>query len=240
MSEQPYVQEFEPDPRDAIARFIQKANDRKMAQMPRPTFYAGLDFGKQGDYSALTIIEKRRPTLWIRYASRFPLGMSYPDQVAKLRSIIGRQSLGPSVKLILDRTGVGEAACDLITRAISTAEIIPVTITSGRRVTLHKDGSFGTPKKDLVSTLRMLIDSGQLRIAEKLRGKAVLEGELKSFQIQFNQHGHAKFESPSGEHDDLVLSLALACWFAENEGKFDTHKPFDPLLLSSGQEFRIW
>lgn len=232
--------EFELDPRDAFAKFIQKANDRKVSQMTRPTFYCGLDLGKLGDFSALSILEKRHQAQWIRYASRFQLNLSYVDQVVKLRSILGRQSLGPSIKLIVDRTGVGEAACDLIKRAITNAEIIPITITSGNRVTIHKDGGFGVPKKDLVSALRVSMESGRLKKAARLPNKEVLDSELRAFQIQFNQRGHASFEAGGSEHDDLVLSLALAVWLSENEGKFDVHRPFDPLLLSSGQEFRLW
>ncbi|MBL8800448.1 MAG: hypothetical protein JNN27_00510, partial [Planctomycetes bacterium] len=36
--------------------------------------------------------------------------------------------------------------------------------------------------------------------------------ELESFQYSVNDNGYARMSAPSGQHDDIVISLALAAW----------------------------
>lgn len=44
--------------------------------------------------------------------------------------------------------------------------------------------------------------------------------ELRSTQVSVTTSGHERFEedSRSGEHDDLVIAMALACWRARKDG----------------------
>jgi hypothetical protein len=47
----------------------------------------------------------------------------------------------------------------------------------------------------------------------------VLTDELQGFQVKVetsSHGGHARFEHRQGEHDDLVLALAMALWYAEH------------------------
>ena len=36
--------------------------------------------------------------------------------------------------------------------------------------------------------------------------------ELRSYQVEIGDAGHAKFGAPAGAHDDRVISLALVWW----------------------------
>ncbi len=46
-----------------------------------------------------------------------------------------------------------------------------------------------------------------------------LLGELAAFQEKITARGHDTYAAASGEHDDLVLAVALAVWFAEVRGR---------------------
>ena len=66
----------------------------------------------------------------------------------------------------------------------------------------------------------MCLDSGRLHIPTLLGHGATLKAELANFRVKINlRTAHDSYEAgPSwreGEHDDLVLSLAMALWFAE-------------------------
>ena len=65
--------------------------------------------------------------------------------------------------------------------------------------------------------LQVLLQSGRLKVSQKLPLAKVLAKELAAFRVKITAAGNETFgnlwrESP---HDDLVLALALACWVGE-------------------------
>ncbi len=82
-----------------------------------------------------------------------------------------------------------------------------MTITGGERAHVHCHG-WNVPKQDLISGVRVLLERGELRIARDLKGLRILMRELMEMQADGNRHG---------EHDDLVIALALACWRAKRK-----------------------
>jgi hypothetical protein len=58
------------------------------------------------------------------------------------------------------------------------------------------------------------LESGRLRIAADLPLGPALQRELAAFKAKIGRNGHASFEG-AGEHDDLVIALALGVWRAE-------------------------
>ena len=116
--------------------------------------------------------------------------------------------------MVVDQTGVGRAVVDLMRRAVGW--VVPVTITGGHAVTMSEDRSFHVPKKELVTCLQVVLQSRRLRIARTLHEAAVLVRELQQFQVKITQAAHETFGVwREGQHDDLVLAVALACWWAE-------------------------
>ncbi|MEJ7810414.1 MAG: hypothetical protein WKG32_08375 [Gemmatimonadaceae bacterium] len=116
--------------------------------------------------------------------------------------------------LVVDFTGVGRPVVDML-RA-DKLEPVAVTITGGDQVT--RDGlAWRVPKRDLVGALQVLLQSKRLRIARELPSAAVLVDELLRFRVKINPDtAHDSYGSwREGEHDDLVLALALAVWWAE-------------------------
>jgi hypothetical protein len=63
----------------------------------------------------------------------------------------------------------------------------------------------------------VLLQNGQLKIAEGLALRETLVKELLNFRVKINiSTAHDSYEAwREGDHDDLVLSVALACWAGE-------------------------
>jgi hypothetical protein len=91
-------------------------------------------------------------------------------------------------------------------------ELSAVTITGGERANQHGSG-WNVPKQDLIAGLQVLLERGELRIARDLRGARMLMRELMDVQTRSGKTGA---EGP-GQHDDLVIALALACWKAKQK-----------------------
>jgi hypothetical protein len=91
-----------------------------------------------------------------------------------------------------------------------------VIVTGGDSVT-HGKGILRAPKRDLVNAPLVLLQRGQLKMAEGLALKDSLVKELLNFRVKINiATAQDSYEAwREGDHDDLVLSVALACWAGE-------------------------
>jgi hypothetical protein len=97
-----------------------------------------------------------------------------------------------------------------------TCQFCPVTITAGHEVTLSEAGRFRVPKKELVGVLQVLLPARRLRIAQSLPEAAILAKELETFQVKITAAANEAFGAwREGQHDDLVLAVALAAWAGE-------------------------
>jgi hypothetical protein len=104
-----------------------------------------------------------------------------------------------------------------------------VTITGGHAVTVSEDGSYHVPKKELVTCLQVVLQGRRLQIVRSLPEAAALVRELQQFQVKITAAAHETFGVwREGQHDDLVLAVALACWWAER------HPPMHDAFHSGG------
>ena len=158
----------------------------------------------------------------MRHLERPRLGTPYPaivDRVQELmrsRQLLIEEAHGytKAPYLIVDATGVGRPVVDLIKQARHKPKA--VTITGGKTVN-HVPGGYNVPKRDLITNLQVLFQNERLRIAKGLsEGKTFID-ELLSFKLKINvTTGHDTYEAwREGVHDDLVLSVAMAAWYAE-------------------------
>ncbi|MGA7075850.1 MAG: hypothetical protein WBZ42_04805 [Halobacteriota archaeon] len=192
----------------------------------------GLDLGQVRDYTALAILghvefwkkttetnerehlEKREHEWHLGHVDRLPLGTSYQDVAKHIKSIIRQfEHEGRGITLIVDATGVGRPVIDSLKE--EGLKPVPVTITPGLNVS-YSDGEWHVPKRDLISAAIVMLGKKELRIAPGIKYKDTLIRELQNFQVEINvATGHDSYAAwREGEHDDLVLSLALACWWA--------------------------
>jgi hypothetical protein len=101
---------------------------------------------------------------------------------------------------------------DLLRREDLQSQLWPVTITSGD-TERYADEYHRVPKRDLIVGLRVLMQQGGLQIAEGMKEGATLEKEMAEMRVKISGSGGEQFGAwRNGEHDDLVLTVAMACW----------------------------
>ena len=184
-------------------------------------FIFSVDLGQVGDYTAFSVLElvptpggKDEDTYHVRHLERLPLGMPYPAQVAKIKALMSTPQLRGHTELVVDATGVGRAVVDLIRSA--GLYPIAITITGGDTVNREDYQNIRVPKRDLVAVLTVLLQTERLQIAASLPDAAVLTQELLGFQMRITPAANDVYGGREGEHDDLVLVVALGCWRGEN------------------------
>jgi hypothetical protein len=189
-------------------------------------FYLGLDLGQRRDHSAVAVVEKRerlRPYgpaefegLLVRYVERMPLGMTYPEVVARVCGMIDAPPVRGQCELVVDATGVGAPVVEMLRAEGPACDISSVTITGGEKETGgagYGGGHYNVPKRDLIASVQLALEKRELRIARGLRERDALIEELVDVRKTPRESGRDRVGAErSGEHDDLVIALALACW----------------------------
>jgi hypothetical protein len=183
----------------------------------------GLDLGQASDYTALTVVERLPPTPGesgaqsqhhLRHVERLPLGTPYPAVVEHVGSMLARPELEGRRSLIVDATGVGRPVVDLLRRA--NLQPVPVVVHGGNETTVDGNGFRRVPKRELVSTAQVLLQSGRLKFAASMPLVKTLVDELLKFEVKITETGHDTYGAwREGAHDDLVFALALATWWGE-------------------------
>ena len=182
------------------------------------SFYIGLDLGQAQDYTAIAVVEKQEKEYHVRHLERPKLGTPYPAIVEQVQNLLKSDQLWGRTALVVDKTGVGAPVVDMFRKA--GLRPVAITITGGNSVSKDGDG-YHVPKRDLVSTLQVLFQSGRLKVAGSLPEARTLVEELLNFKVKINvKTAHDSYEAwREGIHDDLVLAVALACWYAERRQK---------------------
>lgn len=197
---------------------------------PDPTSLVVLE-GRTWEYLQTQRVEKGRVTKWqpvfrrpdgresfhcpppvflLRHLERIPPGSSYARLVERVRSI---QKGLREPTLAIDATGVGDAAVELFRRE----ELDPwvVTITAGDEATAAGMNA-RVPKRDLISTAQVLLQTGRLKIARDLPNAQLLLRELQGFRMNVDlKRTKDSLAWREGANDDLVLALCVGLWIGE-------------------------
>jgi Terminase RNaseH-like domain len=182
-------------------------------------YVLGIDLGQTNDPAALVLLEHElgsEPAYHVRDVYRFPLETSYPDLVERIARRVNQPPLHGRTRVAVDATGVGPPVVDLLRPQLGSARCYAITITGGTTV-----GGGGTrltvPKRDLVSTVQVLLQQRRLRIAPELPDTPALIDELLAYRVTISDSGHDSYSAwRERDHDDLVIALSLAAWTAEN------------------------
>jgi hypothetical protein len=185
-------------------------------------FVIGLDLGQVNDYTALAVVERHTEPGWpadsshaLRHVQRLALGTPYPLIVPFVARLANAPPLAGRTTLVVDHTGVGRAVVDLLRGALPGVPLVPITITAGKRTRVDENGLWHVPKKELVMSLQTLLHNHQLKVARTLPDAQVLIRELLDFRVKTTEAANETFGAwRTGQHDDLVLAVALACWQA--------------------------
>jgi hypothetical protein len=186
-------------------------------------YICGLDLGQANDWTAAVVVEQTEiegapPTARFRYDIRHVdrvRRVPYDAIAVRVRDLVER--LGAAV-LVVDATGVGRPVVDMLERFRIRAEIVAVTIGGGDAPVQH--GSAWTcPKRDLATTVAVLLQTSRLHIGPQVPHAETLMKELGNFHVKVSASGHDTYEAwRSADKDDLVLAVALACWYGERSG----------------------
>ncbi len=214
--------------------------------MDATDYIAGLDLGQAQDYTALCIVERTEKPhpeesgrmvrhYAVRHLHRWKLGTPYTQIVMDLSQLAARPPL-PGCPIAVDATGCGRPVVDMIAAANLPMELKPVVIHGGHAVSPQPGGGWSVPKKDLVAIMQTLVQAGRFQIAPTLPDAAALGRELVNFRVKVNlATGNETLESwRERDHDDLVLAVALACWYGER------HPPPGPppMAFTFGRGYR--
>jgi hypothetical protein len=182
---------------DSPNTYIEDIEKAKPEQLTGP-YYAGLDLGKQIDYSVLVIVQ-RLETGEIRlvHKRQLPLGTNYPEvigYVARAHQVFKFE------RLHVDKGGIGDAVVDELNRT----NIYGV------------EGVFFTEieKENMLNNLKLLMEKKLLKIIgdDKTLIAQINEQQYEYMQPKTAQERiHLKFWHPQGRHDDQLMALALAC-----------------------------
>jgi hypothetical protein len=184
----------DPDSPNAYIEDIEKAHPEQL----KPAYYAGLDLGKQVDYSVLVVVQKSEEgEVRLVHKRQFPLGTDYPQvvgYVARAAQIFNLEGLH------VDKSGIGDAVVDELNRICIRAV----------------EGVFFTEveKENMLNNLKLLM---QKRLLKILGDDAALIAQINEQQYEYLQPKtaqeriHLKFWHPQSRHDDQLMALALAC-----------------------------
>src|SRR5262245_854382 len=217
---------------------LSQRRPEKPVFLHRSTSYVvGVDIGQSQDPTAICILEWQRGVLdgnseyerhtctgplpqkpgqrlAVVHLERLPLGWPYPEIVQYVKDLLARPPLdAPMTMLVIDETGVGRAVGDIFTQQGMRPQ--RVTITAGSEETSAVGfNRWSVAKTILISRLDAALHTGDLRIAQELRETGPLVEELKNFQRSISAAGRQTYSARVGMHDDLLLSTALAVWWA--------------------------
>lgn len=195
-------------------------------------FYIGVDLGQRVDPSAYAVVERFEPAVhsfdyarWckvieplpdeyvVRSLRRISLGTPYTKVVDRLVEVSNDPRVKGNCRMVLDATGVGLPVVDMLKAAAPGCAIMPVVLTSG--VEEHFDGKvWRVPKLELFARLQLLLEQKRLRISKQTRDAPALVRELLDVRgYEGRRRGRVRLGAEGvGEHDDLVMAVALAVW----------------------------
>jgi hypothetical protein len=150
--------------------------------------------------------------LMVRAAARIPLGTPYTQVVEKVRDVVRSPRLRGKCTVVVDGSGVGEPVVEMMRRADLGCALMAVIITGGSGTRSGAAGYRYVSKFDLMTGLQLALEKEELRIAPGMREAAALVKELVDVRVAANG---AMGAEGRGQHDDLVMAVALACWRAK-------------------------
>ncbi len=179
-------------------------------------FVLGVDLGQAHDFTALVVIERAGDELHVRHIERLPLATPYPAQVDRIEEVVASPELGRDVLVAVDGTGVGRAVVDLLRTALKPhrTPLVAITITGGTAAS-RMGSRWSIPKRDLIASAQVALQSKTLKIAAGLPTAQVLVDELTAYRVKVSDDGHDSYgNGRDAPNDDLVLATAIASYAA--------------------------
>lgn len=201
-----FRQEYRAEWISSLSNVFEKAKV-DAALMPRMPGYksnvvVGVDLAKINDFTVFTALNKDGELCGLEEYQKLP----YPDVVEKLRLFTQRLH---AERVLVDETGVGAAVLDDIMRSKVQGSVEGVVLSMQK-------------KTDIINALRSALEKGRVHIpgigVHHLARKLYVQ--LLSYRYEeLPGSGMLRTTAPEGEHDDYVISLALAAYLMRPGGR---------------------
>lgn len=202
----------------------------------KPCWLIGVDLGRPHERTALAVVERvpgkgehlldvntgrvedrEVPVAYhVRHLERFAIGATYLEIIARIQALCTSNPL-QDPQLLIDVTSVGTRVLQMIKPQLNQPDsrVHGVSIVASGSET-HDAGNYTVPKRDLVGILQMLLQTNCLKVASELPDATILTREWRNFKMRavtLNPEDEITWRESAD--DDLVLAVALACWWGE-------------------------
>lgn len=164
------------------------------AAQPYHEYVFGFDSAKRGDFTVITVIDTA--TRELVYMDRFNQ-IEYVVQIDRLAALCAR--FQPSVVMV-EETG-NLALVEMIRRA--TYKTSDGSITN---IPVWAFTTSNASKGEIIQALALAFEQSDIKILDD----RTLKAELMAFTMERLPSGAIRYGAPENQHDDTVLSLALA------------------------------
>ncbi|MBE3116008.1 hypothetical protein IMZ68_02270 [Candidatus Bathyarchaeota archaeon] len=162
-------------------------------------FFAGLDLAQTKDYSVLSVIERQNDKLYLRHLKIFQQPTLYAAVLGYLKMLQDRWGGFEKIRVDFTREGPSFIA-DMENAGIDNAEGV----------------CFSVPRKsEMASLLKQRMMNKQFFIPllnwqKPYRGEICTELNMEHYDLR--KDGNIGFSHPTGTHDDVFWSMALAVY----------------------------
>jgi hypothetical protein len=146
-------------------------------------------------------------------AHRMSPDLEFPDKLAMLlrlhRQLRGWTNIGRAANHVfcIETNGVGYAMASSLREAIQHNVVGYVTVGSSSEKPFTEK-KVAMPRLAALDNLRVLAETHALKLAKDAPGRHMIIQEMSSFVWR----GPGRPEAIEGQHDDIVMAMAGACW----------------------------
>jgi hypothetical protein len=185
---QEYKAEFLDDAASVFRGLDKIIKDNSLSDCQSGHYYvAGVDLGKHSDFTVITVVDTYSNN--VVYIDRFN-DMDWNIQKARIKMAAERYN---NARIIIDSTGIGDPISDDL---------------KAKGLIIDDFRYTNKSKQQLIEKLSIFIEQQLINIPNN----DLLIDELQSFGYNMTDSGKITYSAPSGSHDDMVNSLALAVW----------------------------
>jgi hypothetical protein len=177
----------------------------------RGTFVIGVDWGKSKDFTVLTCIDvtKRQVVDLDRFNQ-----IDWHVQRARLHAMYRKwKDATGSVSVVAEQNSIGSVLISELARGDKAQGLGPIPVRAFE--------TNNTSKGEIIERLAMFIENKRLSYPNI----PSLVNELQAFESTRLPSGLLRYGAPEGEHDDHVMSLAIACEGLGEAWPIDTAMP---------------